>query len=264
MDDWRDEWSPQTPAAPLNTAIPLAVLTQHTDASSEPTDAFASEGPPTSSAQADKNANPTTPLPSASFLGIPTEIRQMIYGYLWNTPTPLNLYIDPPSYSSPNTILPILQTHPQIRREALDTLRRTRKSLAFTLHASVADLDFSRITALLEDYGAGTTSKKYKLSKALDGITIAGLHILLTVRDEDLKYDSPFASTFEGFFMCLKENFGGLEVKYEYGGTGEGGMGAMNTDLAECVIESKLIRAALSLPWPKEVVLAIRLTKVDT
>jgi len=150
--------------------------------------------------------------PAASFLGIPSEVRYMIYGYLWTRN--IDVYIDAPRYSRPSTILlPISQVNRQVRLEAKVSLRRI-KLPGYYLHATVKDLDFSNITSILEDFKNNSYSNDRRGG-------VKGLNVLLSLRHEDLQHDPPAPDTFEDFVLCLKRLQ--LHVSYDYDFTDEHG-----------------------------------------
>jgi hypothetical protein len=265
----RGSW--RTPPAPLKTAVPLAFITRYSDATSGPTAGLASvtsahskglhsdatvfspelaqDEPPSSAtsnhsraAQVD-NADLTTTSTAlaACFLGIPTEVRYMIYGYLW-API-IDLYIDSPSHIKPNAIHSIFQVSRQVRLESIDSLRRT-KSLTFNIHAIVKDLDFSRITNMLEDLSHN------KYSQARDG-GIGRLFIHLSLRRGDPQRPPSAPESIETFIECLQKL--GLDVWYKYLPTNKDGV-KIERCFVEChrAITSRL-RSSFVVDMPSDV-----------
>jgi hypothetical protein len=84
----------------------------------------------------------------------------------------------------------------------------------YYLHATVKDLDFSKITSLLEDFNNNSYSNDRR-----GGVT--GLKVLLSLRHEDLQHEPPAPDTFEDFVLCLKRLH--VDVSYDYDFTDEHG-----------------------------------------
>jgi hypothetical protein len=211
---------PPTRLAPQNSAIPPP-FTQHAKASFGPTaeplrtfahpknlhtdddDAAISNPEPAQAKPSSRAATPNHPRaaqvdnanltivstpPAACFLGVSLEVRQMIYGYLWTSA--IDLYIDSSlSHRQPNAVHPLFLTSHQVRMEALDGLRRTR-SLTFNFHAVVHNIDFSKLTRMLEDLSDAP--------KAPSG-AIRELHVVLSLQQRDLKHAPTAPKSFEGF-----------------------------------------------------------------
>jgi hypothetical protein len=136
----------------------------------------------------------------------------MIYGYLW-API-IDLYIDSPNHIKPNAVCPIFQVSRQVRLEPIDSLRRT-KSLTFNIHAIVKDLDFSRITTMLEDLSHN------KYSQARDG-GIRRLFIHLSLQKGDPQRPPSAPESIETFIECLQKL--GLDALYKYLRTNKDGV----------------------------------------
>ncbi|KAM0691076.1 hypothetical protein Q7P36_009847 [Cladosporium allicinum] len=147
--------------------------------------------------------------PTACFLGIPTEVRYMVYEYLW-TPT-VNIYIMSPSLSphKVNAIHPIFNVNRHIRSEAIDSLKRN-KSLTFAFHASTDDADFRKLASVLQDLG--NTSNYFKESSGGGDKKMLQVHLHLHFRDAYLQTSAP--GGFEEYIACLAKL--GLEAEYEY------------------------------------------------
>lgn len=173
--------------------------------------------------------------PAACFLGFSLEVRQMVYGYFW-TPA-IDVYVDSsPSHPQPNAVHPILLISHQARMEALDGLRRTR-SLTFNLHATVHDIDFSKLTRMLEDLS--------DTSKAPSG-AIRELHVLLSLQQRDLKHAPPAPESFEEFVKCLQRL--GLSASYTCAVVGFGGV-ERSDDSARLTVKARLRRWVYRNPW---------------
>jgi hypothetical protein len=218
---------PPTLSPPRKTAIPLAFLTQ------------------TRAAQVDNASLTTTSTPPAtSFLGIPTEVRYMIYGYIWTEA--IDLYIDRPNRLKTNAVGPIFQVNRQVRSETIDSLRRT-KSLTFDLHATVRDLNFSNTTSVLEVLNN-------QFSKTRNGGIIRELHVLLSLRHKDLKHPPPAPASFEQFVRCLERL--GLSARYTYSSMGRTRKGVEKSARDDQItINARLRKAVYSAPggWSPDV-----------
>ena len=189
----------------------------------------------------DANLKLSPTSPTVSFLGIPPEIRYMIYGYLWART--INLYVDPPSHSHPNAAPPIFQVNRQVRLEAIDKLRRTR-SLTFNIHATVKNLDFSKIAGVLADFRNNRHSEKRG-----GGVKI--MRILLSLRHDDPQRQP---QALEEFVESSKK--GGWKT-YEHAFTGADGV-EMDADASRRAVASRLRRSVLEFPTSGKARRAVR------
>lgn len=100
---------------------------------------------------------------TACFLGIPTELRYMIYDYLW-TPK-VDVYVDPTRLSHPNPVHPIFSVNFEIRLEATDNIARKRP-VTVHIHGSAECFDFRTITRALEDLDKARYNKYFESRSA--------------------------------------------------------------------------------------------------
>jgi hypothetical protein len=236
---------PRPPSPPRKTAVPLVFFTHYMDATCEQTDGlvpisrvaahssapsddahnniapiapeFAQDAPAPSATTSQPHAARvdnaiTSTSPTACFLGIPTEVRLMIYGYVW-TPE-VDVYIDPPSHLHPNTVHPICHANRQIRFEAIDSLRR-EQTVTLHFHASVKDLDFTSVINTLE----GLDNNKH-LGKRGGGQRKLHMHISIQYRAKWSQSYPP--GSFPKLTACLKKLVFGAE--YDYSFTDKGGV----------------------------------------
>lgn len=231
---------PSTPSLLRSTAIPHIFFTRHTDTTPEPAPNFQPKAPSsahsnelhtnnaavtldltqatsTSSATAHHpqtaqvdESNAST-YPTACFLGIPLEVRCMIYDLLWIPK--VDIYIDPSSISHPNPVHPVFRVNRQVRSEAIDNLQR-RKPTTLHIHAIAKDLDFTETTSTLEDLDKNQYFEKRGGSKWK-------LQIRLSLHHEDQWRLPPAPESFATFLVLLKK----LDVKpkYEYAFTDKDG-----------------------------------------
>jgi hypothetical protein len=142
--------------------------------------------------------------PTASFLGIPTEVRCMIYDYLW--PSAVDICINSPGLAFPIDVRPIFHVDRQSRSEAIGSLRR-HKSLTFNIHAIAEDLDFRQTTSALKDL-----NNNYFRKEGGGGKKKLTVHLYLRSRDVNSKADAP--ESFAEFIACLAEL--GLQADYKF------------------------------------------------
>jgi hypothetical protein len=238
------KWHPSTwPPVTLRTRVPLVFFTQYMDATlhgpvpfsqstahssahscdtqtkvaavtSEPALAgFASSATTghSKAAQLDTDdSDAASTSTSASFLGIPMELRYIIYGYLW-APN-VDVYIDPPSFRLHNIVHPILHINSQIRSEAVDSIRRDQ-TVTVCIHANADDLDLRSTTSVLKKLDFNF------LKKNDDRKIVLRAHI----RSTHMAVSQPFLQAFSlpvppgsfaDFIACLTKL--GWEAEYEF------------------------------------------------
>ena len=240
------KWHPSTrPPVTLRTRVPLGLFTQYMDATphrpvpvsqstahssahsrdpktnvavvtSEP--ALSATTGHSKAAQLDTdNSDAASTSTSACFLGIPMELRYIIYGYLW-APN-VDVYIDPPSFRLHNIVHPILHTNSQIRSEAVDSIRRDQ-TVTVCIHANADDLDLRSTTSVLK-------KRDFNFFKKNDDRKIV---LRAHIRSTHTAVSQPFLlafslpvppGSFADFIACLTKL--GWEAEYEFTRLGLGG-----------------------------------------